>query len=74
MVHARIDSVPSDGARPRLQVTLLEPLGIAIHAANLAVARPGEDAAVLGAGPIGLLLVQLLRLAGVSRIHVVDPV
>ena len=28
------------------QVTLLEPLGIAIHAANLAAARPGEDVAV----------------------------
>ena len=29
---------------------------------------------VLGAGPIGLLVVQLLRLVGVSRIHVIEPV
>lgn len=44
------------------EATLLEPLGIALHALALSGLRPGSAAAVLGAGPIGLLLIQLLRM------------
>jgi L-iditol 2-dehydrogenase len=52
---------------------LLEPLGIALHAVDLAAPRPGERAAVLGCGPIGLLTVQVLRAAGVDEVLVHDP-
>jgi L-iditol 2-dehydrogenase len=43
---------------------MLEPLGIAIHALDLAHLRLGARIGVFGCGPIGLLLVQLARLAG----------
>jgi len=38
--------------------------GIALHALHLSEARLGEDVAVLGLGPVGLLLAQCLRAAG----------
>jgi L-iditol 2-dehydrogenase len=43
------------------EAALLEPLGVAIHAVDLARLKPGESAAVFGCGPIGLLVIQLLR-------------
>jgi L-iditol 2-dehydrogenase len=39
---------------------LLEPLGIAIHAADLAGVGRGDRAGVFGCGPIGLVLLRLL--------------
>ncbi len=52
---------------------LLEPLGVALHALDLGHARFGATAAVVGCGPIGLLLIQLLRAAGASRLIAVEP-
>jgi len=40
---------------------LLEPLGVALHAAKLSKIKPGNKIAILGLGPIGLLLIQLIR-------------
>jgi L-iditol 2-dehydrogenase len=51
---------------------LLEPLGVALHAVDLAHLRTGMTVAVLGCGPIGLLIVQLARLSGASRIIATD--
>jgi L-iditol 2-dehydrogenase len=45
---------------------LLEPLGVALHALDLGQARPGVAAGVFGCGPLGLLLVQLLRMVGAT--------
>ncbi len=58
----------SDDAAP-----LLEPLGVALHAVDLGGAGPGSTAAVFGCGPIGLLLVQALQVAGVAVEVAVDP-
>jgi L-iditol 2-dehydrogenase len=52
---------------------LLEPLGVALHALTLSKIQIGESAAILGAGPIGLLLLQLARMAGAAPIFVSDP-
>ena len=52
---------------------VLEPLGVAIHALDLGHLRIGGTAAVVGCGPIGLLLVQLLRSAGAVPVLAVDP-
>jgi L-iditol 2-dehydrogenase len=41
-----------------------EPLACCIHALDIAAIRPGERAIVIGGGVIGLLCVQLARLAG----------
>lgn len=51
---------------------LLEPLGVAIHALDLAKVEIGMQAGVVGCGPIGLMIVQLLRLKGASQIVAVE--
>lgn len=52
---------------------MLEPLGVAIHAVDLARVRLGATAAVVGLGPIGLLAIQVLRAAGAHRVVGVEP-
>ena len=51
---------------------LLEPLGIALHAVDLAKLHVADSVAILGAGPIGLLLLQVAKLAGAAPIYVID--
>jgi len=52
---------------------LLEPLGVALHALDLGHLRLGQSAAVIGCGPIGLMLIQLLLAAGAGRVVAADP-
>jgi L-iditol 2-dehydrogenase len=47
---------------------LVEPLGVALHAVDLARVQPGETAAVFGCGPIGLLVIQVLRDLGLAPV------
>jgi len=54
------------------QGALLEALGVAIHAIDLAKIKVGDRVAILGAGPIGLLILQLARLAGATRALITD--
>ncbi len=49
---------------------LCEPLAVALQGIDLSGIKPGQTAAVFGPGPIGLLTVQLLRVAGASKIIV----
>lgn len=51
---------------------LLEPLGVLIHAMDLAKVRLADTVAVLGSGPIGLLAIHLARLSGASRVLATD--
>jgi L-iditol 2-dehydrogenase len=53
--------------------TLVEPLAVILHSMKFADVRPGETALVFGAGPIGLLTVAVLKLAGASRVWCVEP-
>jgi len=56
------------------QGALLEPLGVAIHALDLARVHAMDTVLVLGAGAIGLLMVQVAFLEGAGEVYVVDPV
>ncbi|MBC8037232.1 MAG: alcohol dehydrogenase catalytic domain-containing protein [Rhizobiales bacterium] len=56
-----------------LQAAMLEPLGVAIHVVDLAKPKPGERIAVLGCGPIGLLVMKVLRASGKYEIIAADP-
>jgi threonine dehydrogenase-like Zn-dependent dehydrogenase len=49
---------------PPAFVPLVETLGVGIHAVGRAQAQPGERAIVVGAGPIGLSVIEFLRLTG----------
>ena len=55
------------------QAALLEPLGIAIHALDLAKLRPANDVVILGAGSIGLYLLMLAAISGAGRACVIEP-
>ena len=61
------DSVPLDAA------TLIEPLAVAMHSLKFAGIQIGDRVAVFGAGPIGLLTIACLKLAGAGRIWVSEP-
>lgn len=52
---------------------LLEPLGVALHAIDLGHVHLGDAAAVVGCGPIGLVVIQALRAVGVRVTVAVDP-
>jgi L-iditol 2-dehydrogenase len=51
---------------------LAEPLGVALHAVDLADVRRGDRVGVFGCGPIGLLLVRLLDHLGARVVIVTD--
>ena len=53
------------------QLALVEMLGIGAHAAERADPQPGESVLVIGAGPIGLSVIQFCALAG-ANVTVVD--
>ena len=52
---------------------MLEPLGVAIHSADLGHLPFGGTASVIGCGPIGLLLIGVLKAAGASSVLAVEP-
>lgn len=60
------DSI-SDGAG-----ALLETLGVAIHAVDLGKVKVANSVAVIGCGPVGLLIIKLLKLAGADPIFAFD--
>lgn len=55
------------------QAALIEPLACVVHALNRVRVRPGDDALIFGAGPMGLLLVQALAHSGMGQVVVVEP-
>jgi L-iditol 2-dehydrogenase len=57
-----------------MEAAMLEPLGVAIHATELAGISVPDGVAIFGAGPIGLLLLQLAVMYGVHPIFVVDRI
>lgn len=66
LVHRLPDDLTDiDGA-------MLEPLGVVLHALNLGHVLPGMSVGIFGCGPIGLMLVQLSRASGATRIIATD--
>ncbi|MDQ2814602.1 MAG: alcohol dehydrogenase catalytic domain-containing protein [Actinomycetota bacterium] len=61
------DQVPDSGG------AMLEPLGVAVHSVDLGHLPFGGTASVIGCGPIGLLLIQLLKAAGARHVLAVEP-
>lgn len=60
------DNVPFEHA------AMIEPISIAVHAANLTPIEMGDTAVVVGSGMIGLLTIQAAKLAGCTRVFAVD--
>lgn len=51
---------------------LIEPLSCALHAMDLLRTPLGSHALIYGAGTMGLMMLQLTKLAGLSTVNVVD--
>jgi L-iditol 2-dehydrogenase len=54
------------------EAAMLEAVAVALHAAHVTEIEGGETALVLGAGMIGLLILQAARAAGCSRVFIAD--
>ncbi|MGW0481136.1 2,3-butanediol dehydrogenase [Nonomuraea sp. NPDC003214] len=67
MLHRLPESVPLE------QAAVFEPAAVALHAVRRAAVAPGETVAVVGLGPIGLLVTRLAARAGAGRIVAADP-
>jgi L-iditol 2-dehydrogenase len=52
---------------------LLEPLGVVLHAFELGHVSLGASVAVVGCGPIGLMLLQVARAAGCGPLVAIEP-
>lgn len=52
---------------------LCEPLACCLHGTDLLGTVHGENVALIGFGSIGVIMLQLLRLAGAGRILVIEP-
>jgi L-iditol 2-dehydrogenase len=59
-------------ALPFEHAALVEPLSIAVHAVARTPVAVNDSAVVIGSGMIGLLLIQVLRVAGCGQIIAVD--
>ena len=66
VLHRLPDSVGSE------QGAFVEPLATAIRAVRRSRFRLGSSAAVIGTGPVGLLVVQALRRAGAATITAIE--
>jgi len=53
---------------------LLEPASVAVHTIDIAALKPGGTLAILGGGPIGMLILEVARRAGASKILLSEPV
>jgi 2-desacetyl-2-hydroxyethyl bacteriochlorophyllide A dehydrogenase len=65
------DKLHASGVLTYDQLALVETLGIGAHAVQRAQLQAGETVAVLGAGPIGLSVIQFAQAAG-ARVIVID--
>ena len=57
---------------PWTAAALIEPLSVAVHAVRLSGLQEGEDAAIFGAGAIGLLVLQAARAWGAGQVFITD--
>jgi threonine dehydrogenase-like Zn-dependent dehydrogenase len=54
------------------ETALSEPLAVAVHAVNTGNPHPGDYGVIIGAGPIGLLIGQVLRAKGITSFWIRD--
>lgn len=53
---------------------LAEPTAVAVHACRRGRVRPGDTVAVVGAGTIGLLVLQVARADGAAAVFSIEPI
>ena len=56
------------------QGAMTEPVACCLHGIDMCQIRPGHQVVVIGGGMIGLLMLQLARLAGAAKVALLEPV
>lgn len=56
------------------QGAMVEPVACCLHGLDLCNIHPGHQVVVIGGGMIGLLMVQLAKIAGATKIALLEPV
>lgn len=56
------------------QGAMTEPVACCLHGIDMCDIQPGHQVVVIGGGMIGLLMLQLARLAGASKVALLEPV
>lgn len=56
------------------QGAMAEPVACCLHGIDMCNIRPGSNVVVIGGGMIGLLMLQLARLAGAAKVALLEPV
>ncbi|MBS6194036.1 MAG: zinc-dependent alcohol dehydrogenase family protein [Clostridiales bacterium] len=56
------------------QGAMTEPVACCLHGLDMCEIQPGHQVVVIGGGMIGLLMLQLAKLAGASRVALLEPV
>lgn len=56
------------------QGAMAEPVACCLHGLDMCEIRPGHQVVVIGGGMIGLLMVQLAKLAGAAKVALLEPV
>jgi 2-desacetyl-2-hydroxyethyl bacteriochlorophyllide A dehydrogenase len=57
-----------------LTAAMAEPVSCCLHGIDLCNIKLGDEVLVIGGGPIGLIMLQLARMAGASKIVLSEPV
>ena len=70
-IHAEFCFPVPDAIGPA-EAAMMEPLAVAVHTVELGELKPGETAAILGLGPVGLLTAQVAKLAGIHPLYGTD--
>ncbi|HYB23009.1 MAG TPA: alcohol dehydrogenase catalytic domain-containing protein [Solirubrobacteraceae bacterium] len=63
-----------DGMSAEVALFAGDVMGTGFHAVDASGLRPGDTAAVMGLGPVGLCAVQVARAAGAARVYAIDSV
>jgi threonine dehydrogenase-like Zn-dependent dehydrogenase len=56
------------------EAAFVEPIACALNGIDRAEIKPGQSVLIIGAGPIGLLMLQLVKISGAGRIMVSEKV
>lgn len=56
------------------KASLVEPITVCLHGIDMCRIKPGSTVAISGGGAVGLILIQLARLNGATRLTLIEPV
>ena len=54
--------------------SLIEPLSCCVHGADIAGVATADKVVLIGVGPVGLIMLQLIRITGAAEVLVIDPI